>query len=161
VLESQLSPTLNGFLDLAHSQPSLGGNELLAAWCEATVIQAKLLEELREFPVLLCPVCSVPAFRHGERKWKIDGISVEYLDAMRYTQWWNLLGAPAAVVPVGSSPEGLPIGVQIMARPFEDEIALAVAAVIDAAFGYRRPAALDQLFAQPGTSAQVHETPAR
>ena len=46
-------------------------------------------------------------------------------------------------------PEGLPIGVQIVARPFEDEIALGIAAVVDAAFGYRPPpmalvSALDQ-----------------
>jgi amidase len=43
------------------------------------------------------------------------------------------------VVPVGNSPEGLPIGVQVAARPFEDETAMAVAAVIDASFGYRIP----------------------
>ena len=47
-------------------------------------------------------------------------------------------GRPAAVVPVGASPEGLPIGVQIVARPFEDETALGIAAVVDAAFGYVR-----------------------
>ena len=56
-----------------------------------------------------------------------------------YTQWFNALAAPAAVVPVGRSPEGLPIGVQIVARPFEDETALGVAAIVDAAFGYRPP----------------------
>jgi amidase len=49
------------------------------------------------------------------------------------------MGAPAAVVPVGHSPEGLPIGVQIVARPFQDETALGVAAVVDAAFGYHAP----------------------
>jgi amidase len=94
---------------------------------------------MREFPVLLCPVCSVPAFRHGERSWTIDGQQVAYLDVMRYAQWFNLLAAPAAVVPVGQSPEGLPIGVQVVAQPFEDEIALGVASVIDREFGYRVP----------------------
>jgi amidase len=159
--ESQISPTLQGFLDVAHREPPLEGHELLAAWCEATVIQAKLLEEMREFPVLLSPVCSVPAFRHGERRWQIDGREVEYLDAMRYTQWWNLLGAPAAVVPVGRSPEGLPVGVQIMARPYEDEIALDVAGVIDSAFGYRRPAALDLLLDRIQTTTASPANPTR
>ena len=37
------------------------------------------------------------------------------------------------------SPEGLPIGVQVVARPFQDETALGVAACVDAAFGYRPP----------------------
>ena len=45
----------------------------------------------------------------------------------------------AAVVPVGQSSEGLPIGVQIAARPFEDETVLGIASVVDAAFGYRAP----------------------
>ena len=73
------------------------------------------------------------------REWKIDGATVGYLDAMRYTQWFNVLASPAAVVPVGSSPEGLPIGVQVAGRPFEDERVLAVAAAIERAFGYRCP----------------------
>jgi amidase len=69
----------------------------------------------------------------------IEGREVSYLDSVRYTQWFNALAAPAAVVPVGTSPEGLPIGVQIIARPFQDETALAIAAVVDAGFGYRPP----------------------
>jgi amidase len=44
-------------------------------------------------------------------------------------------------VPVGQSPEGLPIGVQIAARPYHDEAALGIAAIVDAAFGYRIPPA--------------------
>jgi amidase len=40
---------------------------------------------------------------------------------------------------VGASPEGLPIGVQIASRPFEDEIAIGIAAIVDSAFGYRPP----------------------
>jgi amidase len=84
-------------------------------------------------------VASIPAFRHGERKWDVEGRVVEYLDAWRYSQWFNALAAPAAVVPVGASPAGLPIGVQIVARPFEDEAALAIASVVDAAFGFKPP----------------------
>ncbi len=109
------------------------------AWAECDVIRGKLLQQMQEFPILLCPVCSIPAFRHGERTWKVEGQEVKYLDVMRYTQWFNLLAAPAAVVPVGRSPEGLPIGVQIVARPFEDEIALAVASVLDREFGFVPP----------------------
>ena len=69
----------------------------------------------------------------------IDGQRVEYLDAMRYTQWFNLLGAPAAVVPVARSTEGLPIGIQVAGRPFEDEIVLAIANAIDKEFGFVAP----------------------
>jgi Asp-tRNA(Asn)/Glu-tRNA(Gln) amidotransferase A subunit family amidase len=58
---------------------------------------------------------------------------------MRYTQWFNLLGSPAAVVPVSRSASGLPIGIQIAGRPYDDELVLAVAAAVEAEFGYQPP----------------------
>jgi amidase len=135
----RLSPIFREFLAIAEDTGPITATELLNAWAELDLIRAKTLAEMSEFPVLLCPVASIPAFRHNERAWTIDGTSVNYLDAMRYTQWFNAFACPAAVVSVGRSPEGLPIGVQIVARPFEDEIALGVAAQVDAAFGYRPP----------------------
>ena len=135
----QLSPIFNEFLSFSESVPPIMAVELLDAWAELDLLRSKTLEAMSEYPVLLCPVASIPAFRHGERKWIIEGRAVEYLDAVRHTQWFNALAAPAAVVPVGLSPEGLPIGVQIIARPFHDETALGVAAFVDAAFGYRPP----------------------
>ena len=137
--EAELSPTFQNFLDIARQDPPLTGDELLTAWAEADTLRALLLDEMREFPLLLMPVCSVPAFRHGERQWVVDGRPVDYLDAMRYTQWFNLLGAPAAVVPVGRSPEGLPIGIQIAGRPYRDEAVLGVAAALEHDFGYQPP----------------------
>jgi len=136
----QLSPIFNEFLGIAAGAPAMTAADLLNAWAELDLLRAKTLEEMRKYPVLLCPVASVPAFRHGEREWIIEGRVVEYLDAVRHTQWFNALAAPVAVVPVGRSPEGLPIGVQIVARPFEDETALGIAAIVDEAFGYRAPA---------------------
>jgi amidase len=133
---AKLSPIFQEFLAVADKSGQLTATELLNAWAQMDLLRAKTLEEMREFPVLLCPVASVPAWRHGEREWTIDGETVEYLDAVRYTQWFNTLGAPAAVVPVGRSPEGMPIGVQIAGRPFEDEVVLGVAGIVDRAFGF-------------------------
>jgi amidase len=135
----RLSPIFLEFLEIAQAAGQLTATELLNAWAESDLLRARTLQEMSEYPVLLCPVASIPAFRPGERAWTIDGRSVAYLDAVRHTQWFNVLAAPAAVIPVGRSPEGLPIGVQIVARPFEDEVALAVAAIVDQAFGYRPP----------------------
>jgi amidase len=135
----KLSPVFNEFLSIAEAAGPLTATELLNAWAELDLLRAKTLAEMSEYPVLLCPVASIPAFRYAERSWTIDGKSVTYLDAMRYTQWFNALACPAAVVPVGASPEGLPIGVQIVARPFEDEIALGVAGLVDTEFGFRPP----------------------
>jgi Asp-tRNA(Asn)/Glu-tRNA(Gln) amidotransferase A subunit family amidase len=135
----KLSPIFREFLDIADNTGPLTSTELLNAWAEMDLLRSKTLEEMRNHPVLLCPVASVPAWRHGERTWTIDNQPVQYLDAVRYTQWFNTLGAPAAVIPVGRSPEGLPIAIQIAARPFHDEIALGIAAIVDAAFGFTPP----------------------
>ncbi|HUX28092.1 MAG TPA: amidase [Terracidiphilus sp.] len=135
----QLSPIFKEFLSFAEAAGPLTATELLNAWAGLELLRSKVLEEMSEFPVLLCPVASIPAFRHDERTWQVEGQSVSYLDAVRYTQWFNAMAAPAAVVPVSCSPEGMPIGVQIAARPFQDETALAVSAVVDAAFGFRPP----------------------
>ena len=135
----QLSPIFTEFLGIAESAQPLTAAQLLDAWAEVDLVRARTLAEMQDYPVLLCPVASIPAFRHGERSWEIDGRTVDYLDAVRHTQWFNALAAPVAVVPVGKSAEGLPIGVQIAARPFEDETALGVASVLDKAFGYEPP----------------------
>jgi Asp-tRNA(Asn)/Glu-tRNA(Gln) amidotransferase A subunit family amidase len=85
--------------------------------------------------VLLCPVASIPAFRHGEHSWQVEGKTVKYLDAWSYTEWFNLLGMPAVSVPVGKSPGGLPIGVQIAARPWQEELVISLAAVLEEQVG--------------------------
>ena len=137
--EEQLSPIFKEFLGFDADLPALTANELLEAWAELDLLRSRTLEEMGTYPVLLCPVASVPAFRHGERRWDVAGQSVKYMDAWRYSQWFNVLAAPAAVVPVGQSSDGLPIGVQIVARPFADETALAIAGMIDREFGFRIP----------------------
>ena len=137
--EHELSPTFRDFLSLARAAAPLTAEALLDAWVESDKIRSCLLDEMRAFPILLCPVCSIPAFRPFERSWSVEGQTVAYLDAMRFTQWFNLLGGPAAVVPVTRSREGLPIGVQIAGRPFADELVLEVAAAVDSAFGYQPP----------------------
>jgi Asp-tRNA(Asn)/Glu-tRNA(Gln) amidotransferase A subunit family amidase len=138
--EEQMSPLLRQFrARVAQDQP-LSATELLDTLLERDVLRARFLAKMEEFPILLCPVASIPAFRHGEREWEIQGRKVKYLKAMAYSQWFNLFGTPAAVVPVGQSPEGLPIGVQVVARPWEDEAALAIAAKIEEGCGgFRRP----------------------
>jgi amidase len=138
--EEELSPTFRDFLAIARAETPLTADDLLEAWVESDKVRARLLHEMQAFPLLLCPVCAVPAFKPFEREWAVEGERVGYLDAMRYTQWFNLLGGPAAVVPVSRSAEGLPIGVQIAGRPYEDELVLAVAAVVESEFGYRAPA---------------------
>jgi len=114
--------------------------DLLSAWFERDRLRLCLAKQMSKVQVILCPVCSVPAFHHGEREWNIGGKRVSYMDAMSYTQWFNLLGNPALVVPVGSSAEGLPIGIQIVGQPNAEELILKVGRVLERALGPYRPA---------------------
>jgi Asp-tRNA(Asn)/Glu-tRNA(Gln) amidotransferase A subunit family amidase len=143
--ESELSPMFQQFLATARAEEPLSADSLLTAWAECDLVRSRLLEEMKQYPLLLTPVCATPAFRHGEREWGIDGQAVRYWDAMRYTQWFNLLASPAAVVPVGRSPQGLPIGIQIAGCPFADELVLAVASAVENDFGYRPAPLVDQV----------------
>jgi len=129
--ERDLSPVLKQFLEWSAAEPPLTGESLLEAWIRRDMLRAEFLAQMRKYPILLCPAAAIPAFRHGERTWTIEGKTVEYLDAWSYTEWFNLLGNPAAVVPVSRSAEGLPIGVQIIGRPWEEEQVLAVAAALE------------------------------
>ena len=145
--EDEISPTLKEFLMLVTEEPPLTAERVMQAWVGRDELRVRLLEQMRRFAILLCPVCSIPAFRHGERRWMVDGRQARYLrdpDVMTYAQWWNLLGNPAAVVPVGRSPEGLPIGIQVVGRPYEDEVVLVMADEIEKRCGGGRlpPAAI-------------------
>lgn len=129
--ESELSPTLQQFLSWTQAAPPHSGDSLLEAWLERDSVREKILVQMRKHPILLCPVAAVPAFRHGEREWQIEGETVGYLDAWSYCEWFNLLGFPSVVVPMALSKEGLPIGVQIIGRPWQEELVLAVAAKLE------------------------------
>src|ERR1022692_3560885 len=129
--ESDLSPVLKEFLEWSAAEPALTGETLLGAWIQRDLLRAKFLAQMQQYPILLCPAAAIPAFRHGERSWQVEGKTVLYFDAWSYTEFFNLLGNPAAVVPVGRSPQGLPIGVQIVGRPWEEEQVLSVAAALE------------------------------
>lgn len=92
----------------------------------------RIVSFFREHEVLLCPVNPDPAFRHGE--------SVARLQSFSYTMAHSVSGCPAAVVRCGTSLEGLPIGVQVVAAPWREDLALAVAARLEGELGgWQRP----------------------
>lgn len=127
----------------AYREQDAGGppsfRALTQAWIDRDLARAELQDEMAVRRILICPVAAVPAFRHGERDWEIGGRRVGYLEAMRYTQWFNILGNPAAVVPVMRTAGGLPVGVQVVGRPFDDRLVLEVAAAIERTVGGYTP----------------------
>jgi amidase len=87
----------------------------------------------QDYPVLLCPVWSQPAFPLDFDIASRDG-AIATLELMRPVLPANLLGTPAAVVPAGMA-DGLPVGVQVMGGKFTELRCLAVAEVIERALG--------------------------
>ena len=129
--DPDLSPILRQFLEWSAAEPAHTARTLLDAWIQRDLLRARFFAQMQQYPILLCPAAAIPAFRHGERSWQVESKTVHYLDAWSYTEFFNLLGNPAAVVPVSRSPAGLPIGVQIIGRPWEEEQVLAVAAALE------------------------------
>jgi amidase len=126
--EDKLSPIFRQYLQFAEAPVTL--DALLSACAERDVLRAKILQQMRDVHILLSPVSTTAAFRHGEGTWR-PGAKQCYRDTMRFSQWLNLTGFPGASVPVGVSAEGLPIGVQVIGRPYEEELVLAVAEQIE------------------------------
>src|SRR5258708_5770676 len=134
--EDQISPMLREYLSSATSGNSIALDKFMKACADRDLLRAEILRQMQDTPVLLSPVSTSPAFRHGQGKHlPVTG----YRGTMRFSQWLNLTGFPGASVPVGISNEGLPIGVQVIGRPFEDELVLAVAEAIEQARGPWQP----------------------
>lgn len=96
--------------------------------------RSRVLAFMEQRDAILCPVAACPAVTHGA--------TADYNEAtlISYTVAYSLTGWPAVVVRAGTSPEGLPLGVQVVARPWREDVALAVAQRIEDAFGgWQRP----------------------
>ncbi len=113
----------------ARSSAEFGG--LMIQW---DMFRSTMLSFMENYDVIICPVCASPAMHHGT--------TFEKFPAFSYTMTYNLTGWPAAVVRAGTSPEGLPIGVQIVSRPWREDVALAVAQHIEKVLGGWRPPSL-------------------
>lgn len=123
-----LSPQFREYLEAAQSDPAPTLNSLLAATTERDHLRAKILRRLEQTPILLSHVSTTPAFEHGAGTWQGPQ---SYRHTMRAAQWLNLTGFPALTIPMDFSQEKLPIGIQLIARPNEEELLLAAAAILE------------------------------
>jgi amidase len=130
--EEKLSRIFRDYLQFAEAPVTL--DALLSACAERDLLRATILRQMRDVPILLSPVSTTTAFRHGEGTWR-PGAAQCYRDTMRFSQWLNLTGFPGASVPVSVSANGLPVGLQVIGRPHEEELVLAVAEKIETARG--------------------------
>ena len=121
---TDISPRLNKWLDEAELIPTAEFTKTLE---DLDQYRSDMLRFMRGYDVIISPVTSQPAQPHGEYS-KEDGYAI-------YTHPYNLTGWPATVVRCGTSSEGLPIGVQVVSRPWREDVSLSVAAFLESALG--------------------------
>jgi Asp-tRNA(Asn)/Glu-tRNA(Gln) amidotransferase A subunit family amidase len=114
---------------------------LAEAVLERERLREELLQWMRTTGLLLAPVGATTAFEHGAERVEVGGKSISVFRAFSYSQTFNVLGLPSVAVPAGRTANGLPIGVQVVGRPFEERTVLSAAAIIESALGgWQRPA---------------------
>ncbi len=112
---------------MGNPDAAVTGREFGRLLREMDVFRSQMLDFMANYDVMICPTNANVALKHGD--------FAEHDSDFTYTETYNLTGWPAAVVRAGTSPEGLPIGVQIVANPWREDVALRVAQAVEAAFG--------------------------
>jgi Asp-tRNA(Asn)/Glu-tRNA(Gln) amidotransferase A subunit family amidase len=133
--EEKAGATVRGVLASAEGSRLPSPDEFAGAMIERDDLRSTLINWMAETPFIIAPVGAVPAFEHGARHVKVGEEEMSVFRAFNYSRAFNVLGLPAVSVPVGRSVEELPIGVQIIGRPFEEEAVLAAASIIEASLG--------------------------
>lgn len=121
-------------MTFVHNNQALTGEELVHLLERLDRFRSQALQWFQNYDLILSPVNATPALPVGPIEGQIENFS--------YTMTFNLTGWPTAVVRAGTSPEGLPIGVQLTARPWREEVALAGAAYVEQVFGGWQPPTL-------------------
>ncbi len=107
--------------------------EWLAAHQEREQMRAGWADFFREVDVLLCPVAPLPAIPHDHREplilrtLEVNGETRPYTDHFAWTGPFGAAHLPASVAPAGRTPDGLPVGIQIVAAHLEDRTSIDVA----------------------------------
>ena len=101
-----------------------------------TNLRSAAWQWMQSFDAIICPVQPYAALPHGDVL-QLDGTTAA---AWSHMNFYNLTGWPAGVVRASTTSDGLPVGVQIVARPWREDVVLAMLKKIEIAFGgYQRP----------------------
>jgi amidase len=121
-------------------QPSKSAAEYFRTAIERDIFRVQLAQFMERYPIVIGPPFCITAFEHGATEVDIDGSSFNLFAANWPALWVNCGGLPAAVVPAGRDRDGLPIGVQIVGRAFDEETVLAVAKALEQELGgFKKP----------------------
>lgn len=127
----------------ADDKPAPSLDEYITSWLERDRLRATLVQWMEATPLLIAPVGATEAYPHGTHKVTVGDRTMNTFRAFSYSQTFNVFDLPVVVIPAGRTAAGLPIGVQIVGRPFAEETVLAAAAIIEQALGgWQSPPAL-------------------
>jgi Asp-tRNA(Asn)/Glu-tRNA(Gln) amidotransferase A subunit family amidase len=108
-------------------------DEYISNWMERDRLREELLRWMDTTPLILAPVGATPAYAHDTLKVTVKGVTMGTFRAFSYAQAFNVFDLPVVTVPAGRSHDGLPIGVQVVGRPFAEEMVLRAAEIIEEA----------------------------
>jgi amidase len=118
-------------------------------WLMDDVARGRLRAQWRElfktYDAVICPIMPTPAYPHDhseeqeKRRIRIDDKDYVYPDQLSWPGIATLPGLPSTAIPTGFSPDGLPVGVQIVGPWLEDRTPLKLAELIEREFGGFKP----------------------
>jgi amidase len=121
-------------------------HEWLAASEERARMKARVAQAFGLYDAILAPVTPTTAFAHDHagtqatrRLSMSDGGRIRYLEQVDWIALAILCDLPVTVIPIGLTPEGMPVAVQIIGRPGSDAATLAIASALEAAEGGFQP----------------------
>lgn len=118
-------------LRTADDMPPPALDEYIANWMERDRLREELLRWMETTPIIIAPVGATPAYEHDTLKVTVQGKTMGAFRAFGYAQAFNVFDLPVVTVPAGRANNGLPIGVQIIGRPFAEETVLAAAEIVE------------------------------
>ena len=108
------------------------GTEYVNAQRIRRMIRRSLTSLFKKVDAIVLPTTPIAAFHVGEKPVDSDGTTVDPRVLLtRFTSVFNLVGTPAISVPCGINPLGLPFGVQIVCKPFDESLILDIADVLE------------------------------
>jgi amidase len=132
-----ISPLFEKALTYAVAPAMANTTEALAAFVRWDIFRNSMLRFMENYDAVLSAVAPFPALLHG------TSFEEQNRRGFGYAQMYNLTGWPTATVRVGTSPEGLPLGVQVAARPWREDVALALVQHLERTFGgWKMPTAV-------------------
>src|SRR5258705_72077 len=129
-------------LATADDTPAPAIDDYIKSWLERDRLREELLRWMEHTPLLVAPVGATPAYKHATLKVTVGERTMSTFRAFSYSQTCNVFDLPAVAVPAGRSREGLPIGVQIIGRPFAEEMVLTAAGIFEEALVGCQPPSL-------------------